>query len=152
MINKINSIISFYLSFPIRIPYIWQSIGLVVQCSPMSRETGVQSQVESYQRLKKWYMIPPCLTLSIIRYLSRVKWSNLENGVAPPTPRCSSYWKGSFQVTLDYGRQLYFTLLYIWQKHVKEFNSRLGIKWFKWYFCRNLWKIINENNKDIGTT
>ena len=23
--------------------------------SPMVRETGVQSQVESYQRLKKWY-------------------------------------------------------------------------------------------------
>ena len=24
-------------------------------CSPMVRETGVQSRVESYQRLKKWY-------------------------------------------------------------------------------------------------
>ena len=24
----------------------------------------------------KWYLIPPCLTLSIIRYGSRVKWSN----------------------------------------------------------------------------
>ena len=32
-----------------------------------------QSQVESYQRLKKWYLMPPCLTLSIIRYGSRVK-------------------------------------------------------------------------------
>ena len=30
-----------------------------------SPETGVQTQVESYQRLKKWYLIPPCLTLSI---------------------------------------------------------------------------------------
>ena len=39
----------------------------------MARETGVQSQVESYQRLKKWYLIPPCLTLSIIRYVSRSK-------------------------------------------------------------------------------
>ena len=29
-------------------------------------------------------MIPPCLTLSIIRYGSRVKWSNPGNGVAPP--------------------------------------------------------------------
>ena len=27
-------------------------------------------------------------------------------GVAPfPTPRCSSYWKGSLLVTLDYGHQ-----------------------------------------------
>ena len=45
--------------------------------------TGVQYQVESYQRLKKWYLIPPCLTLSIIRYVSRVKWSNPVKGVAP---------------------------------------------------------------------
>ena len=54
----------------------------------------------------------PCLTLSIKRYGSRVKWSNPGKGVAPsPTPRCSSYRKGSLRVTLDYGRQLYFTLL-----------------------------------------
>ena len=26
-----------------------------------------QSHVESYQRLKKWYLMPPCLTFSIIR-------------------------------------------------------------------------------------
>ena len=49
-----------------------------LECSPMARETLVQSQVESYQRLKKWYLMPPCLTLSIIRYGSRVKWSNPE--------------------------------------------------------------------------
>ena len=31
-------------------------------------------------------------------------------GVAPfPTPWCSSYRKGSLRVTLDYGRQLYFS-------------------------------------------
>ena len=49
----------------------------------MVREIGVQSQVESYQRLKKWYLMPPCLTLSYIGYVSRVKWSNSEKGVAP---------------------------------------------------------------------
>ena len=50
------------------------------------------------QRLKKWYLIPPCLTLSNIRYVSRVKWSNPGKGVAPfPTPQCSSYWKGSLK-------------------------------------------------------
>ena len=47
-------------------------------------------------RLKKWYLIPPCLTLSIIRYRSMVKWSNPEKGVAlSSTPRCNSYWKES---------------------------------------------------------
>ena len=50
----------------------------------MAWETWVQSQVESFQRLKKWYLMPACLTLNIIRYGSRVKWSNLWKGVAPP--------------------------------------------------------------------
>ena len=40
----------------------------------------------------KWYLMLPCLALSIIRCTSRVKWSNPGNGVAPsPTPCCSSY-------------------------------------------------------------
>ena len=85
--------------------YLWSS--------PMVRETRLQSQVESYQRLqKKWYLMPPCLTLSIIRYVSRVKWSNPGKIVAPsPTSQCSSYWKRSLWVALDYSRQLY---LYLW--------------------------------------
>ena len=54
-------------------------------------ETWVLSQVASYQRLWKWHLIPPCLTLSNIWYVSRVKWSNPEKGVAPSsTPWCSS--------------------------------------------------------------
>ena len=76
-----------------------RSLFLWVECSPMVQETEVQSHVESYQRLKKWYLIPPCLTLSIIRYVSRVMWNNPGKGVAPSTtPRCSSYWKGSLHV------------------------------------------------------
>ena len=79
----------------------------------MVRETWVQSQVKSYQRLLKWYLIPPCLTLSIIRYISRIKWSNPEKGVAPsPTPRCSSHRKGSLLVALDDSHQLYFAFTY----------------------------------------
>ena len=66
----------------------------------------------------KWYLIPPCLTLSIIRYLSRVKLSNPGKGVAPsPTSQCSSYWKGSLRVTLHYGRQLTLRV----QKHAQKF-------------------------------
>ena len=61
-----------------RWPYSWCVVGcccqdLGLECSPIALETWVQSQVESYQRLKKWYLMPPCLTLSIIRYGSRVK-------------------------------------------------------------------------------
>ena len=52
--------------------------------------------------------MPPSLKHSIIRYGSRVKWSNPQKGVAPsPTLRCSSYRKGRLGVTRDYGRQLY---------------------------------------------
>ena len=36
-----------------------------------------------YTSIKKWYLMPPCLTLSIIRYGSRVKWSNPGKRVAP---------------------------------------------------------------------
>ena len=80
----------------------------VCQCP---RETWIQSQFESYQRLKKWYLMLPCLTFSIIRYRSRVKWSNPGKGVAPSlTPRCSSYRKGRLGVTLDFEHQQLMTL------------------------------------------
>ena len=67
---------------------------------------------------QKCYLIPPCLTLSIIRYKSRVKWCNPGKRVLPsPTSRCCSYWKGSLRVALDYGHQLYF-YLYILNKSI----------------------------------
>ena len=56
--------------------------------SPMARETRVQSKVESYQKLKKSYLMSLCLTLTIIRYRSRVKWSNIAKGVAPSATPC----------------------------------------------------------------
>ena len=83
--------------------------ALWVECLLIVQETRVQSQVESYHRLKKWYLMPLCLTLCIIKYGSRVNWSKPGNWVAPsPKPRYHSYWKESLWVTLDYGRQLYF--------------------------------------------
>ena len=55
-----------------------------------------------------------CLTLSIIRYGSSVKWSNPGKGVAPsPKPLCNSYQKGRLRVTLDLGHRLYL-LVYIY--------------------------------------
>ena len=42
----------------------------------------------------------------IPRYVSRVKWSNPEKRVAPsPTPRYSSYWKGTLLVAFYYSPQ-----------------------------------------------
>ena len=82
-----------------------------VECSPMVRETWVQSQVDSFQRLKKWYLRPPCFTFRIIRYISKVKWNNPGKGVTPSsTPRCCSYWKRGHRVALDFSHQL----LHLW--------------------------------------
>ena len=74
----------------------------------------------------KWYLIPPWLTHSNIRYASRVKWSNPGKGaVLSPTPRCSSYWKGSLLVTIDYGHQLYLTYC---DKHLVPCTRRI-VNW-----------------------
>ena len=55
----------------------------------MTSETGFILLVKSYQRLK---MMPPYLTLGIIRYGSRIKWSNPGKRFTPShTPQCSSY-------------------------------------------------------------
>ena len=105
------------------------------ECSPMVRKTWIQSQVASYERLLKWYLMLPCLTLSNIRYVSRVKLSNPRKGVAPsPTPQCSSYWKGSLLVALDYGRQLYLLLQKLviilhWIK-IGNWNTTLNVIFF----------------------
>ena len=52
-----------------------------------------------------------CLTLRIIRYGSQIMLNNPENGVVLlPKPSCSSYWKGSLQVTHDSGHFFKFLL------------------------------------------
>ena len=72
------------------------------------RRSGFNPRPSHTKDSKKWYLMLSCLTLSIIRYVSRVKWNSPVKGVAPfPTPWGSSYRKGSLRVTLNYGRQLY---------------------------------------------
>ena len=62
---------------------------------------------------KKWYLMPPCLTLSIIRYGSRVKCCNPGKVVPPsPTPWCSSYRKRSLRSPT--------LLFYIWKTGSKS--------------------------------
>ena len=100
----------------------------------MVRETGVQSQVESYQRLQKWYLMPPCLTLSIIRHGPRVKWTIPGKGVAPsPTPLCSRYWKESLQVALDYNRL--FMTMFDAKNSGFSFSTKCS-EWQNFFFSR----------------
>ena len=92
-------------------------------------------------------MIPPCLTISNIRYVSRVKWSNPGKGVVPsPIPLCSSYWKGSLLVSPDYSRQLHIYMcvyIVILRERERESNNLL-----KCIFCNNS-KIPFDNNSQI---
>ena len=115
---SLNLSMTFFLLFEVMINcqfiilhYFKHSITALaywVARSPMARDTRVQSQVESFHRFKKWYLMSSCLTLNIIRYVSRVKWRNSRKGVAHfPKPWCSSYWKGNLRITLDYGYQIY---------------------------------------------
>ena len=63
----------------------------MVRVFPNGPGAEIQSQVESYQRLKKLYLILPCLTQ---HYTVRIKGklSNPGEGVASsPTPWCSGY-------------------------------------------------------------
>ena len=83
-------------------------VGMIVKVFAVM----VQSQIESFQRLKKWYLMPSCLTLRIIRYRSRVKSSHPWNRVAPSaTIWCSIYRKGRRRVIPDNSRLLYLFLV-----------------------------------------
>ena len=69
-------------------------------------------------KTQKWYLIPPCLTLSITRHVSRVKWNNPGKGVMPsPTPQCCSYWKGTLQFALDYYKVVRTNILFSRQSY-----------------------------------
>ena len=111
--SSINCIMgSFLLALKFKEAY-WHDSWSVRQ---WPERPGFNPRLSHTKNSKKWRFMPPCLTFSIIRYRSRVKWSNLGKGVAPfPTPWCSSYRKRSLRVSLDYGRQqLFFLLVLCW--------------------------------------
>ena len=66
-------------------------------------------------------------------------WVNPGKGVAPsPTPWCSSSWKESLWVTLDYSRQLYLL------------TYSLGYIYEVWFWLNKPWLQLNE--KEIKNT
>ena len=50
-------------------------------------------------KTQKWYLIPPYLTLSFIRYISMVKWGYPEKGLVPSLNLFWTFEKGSFGMT-----------------------------------------------------
>ena len=92
----------------VTISNIWL-IGLVGRVFANGRGNRGSILGRIISKTLKWYLMPPCLTLSIIRYLLMIKSNNIGEGLAPsPTTLCSSYWKGSLPVALDYCCQLLF--------------------------------------------
>ena len=85
---------------------LWVLIGLVGKVradGPRNRGSIPGRVIPKTQKM----VLDTCLTLNIIRYVSRIEWSNPGKGVAPSlTLRCSSCWKGSLRVALDYGHQV----------------------------------------------
>ena len=65
----------------------------------MARETEVQSQVKSYQRLKKWYLMPPCLALSTykVSIKGKVEHSWKWSSTLPYTSSVVATEKGAFE-------------------------------------------------------
>ena len=67
-----------------------------LECSPMARETCVQSQVESYQRLKK--MVLDASLLNTQHYKVRIK-GKVEQSRERSSATPKLWWKGSLRVT-----------------------------------------------------
>ena len=92
-------------------------IGLAVRVfANRPGDLGFNPRSSHTKDSKKWYLMPPCLTLSIIRYGSRVKWSNPGKEVAPsPTPWCSKLSKkGAFGSPSTMVAYLLFFYIYIY--------------------------------------
>ena len=99
----------------------FQSFAIGLMSKVFANGPGDRGSITSWviPKTQKRYLSPPCLTLSIIKYGSRVKWSSQENGVAPSsTPRCSSYWKRSLWVT----KFTLFMNFYVFKK-IKQYFS-----------------------------
>ena len=90
-------------------------------------------------KTQKCYLMFPCLTLIIIRYVSRVKLTNPGKGVAPyPTLWCSRYQKKKLRVPLDLGRQLYFYIF----KLLFRLNNNYSSKFLRWSLIIDITKNI----------
>ena len=67
----------------------------------VSKETGVQPQVESFQRFQKTVLGASLLNMQHYKVQIKGKWRNPGKEIAPSsTPQCSSYWKRSLRVAL----------------------------------------------------
>ena len=94
--------------------YIYIYIGLISRVFTYGRGNRGSILGRVIPKTQKWYLMPPCLTLSIIKYVSRVKWSNPGIVVMPsPTPRCFRYRKRTFGLPLTTVTNFIYIYIYI---------------------------------------
>ena len=117
-------------------------------------ETWVQSQVESYQKLKKLYLMPPYLTLSIIRFRSRA------SGAIQGKELCLllhldivAIEKGAFRLPLTMLGQCFYHYYYYYglfktqtTDYLQRTNNKLGYQFKEKEILQNfLFFDISEN-------
>ena len=125
-------------SFLNRSIYIIPDIGLGVRV--FANGPGDLGSIPGCVIPKTQKMVLDASLLNTQHYKVRIKGKveQSREGVAPsPTPWCSSYRKGSLRVTLDYGRQLYFTYIMIdccYKKNLKRFTSHLIL----WHLVKSM--------------
>ena len=94
--------------------YIVPDIGLAVRVFANGPEDLGSIPGRVITKTQKMVLDASLLNTQHYKVQIKGKVEPSREGVAPsPTSWCSSYRKGSLRVTLDYGRQLYFTYIYI---------------------------------------
>ena len=103
-----------------------------LECSSVAQESWVQSQVESYQRLKKWYLMLLCLILCIIRYVSRVVEQSREKRSTPLHLGVVAIEKGAFRLpSTKVDNFTYIYTVWKWYLGVSKIKKKLSLKAFR---------------------
>ena len=116
----------------------------IVGCSPLVRETGLQSVVKS----KTQNMVLDASLHYTQQYKVRIKgmWKTTGKGVSLfPTLWCCSYWKGGLRVAIDNGRPTSY--INPWKKFEMntivckciEMKKRSVFKWFIYWIIYQNW-------------
>ena len=64
---------------------LWHYYELLLMSRVFTNGPGDRGSIpcQVIPKTQKWYLMLPCLTLSILRYRSRIKWNNPRNEVMP---------------------------------------------------------------------
>ena len=76
-------------------------------------ETGVQSKGESYERLKKWFLMPPCTQYFEV-WIKSKRWYSVKWGGTLPYASVLKLLKRKLSGHSDYSRPTYLYFIYIY--------------------------------------